>query len=64
MKEPVNKRIEQQKRFFSTTKRKTTKKQRLQKPSAEERTNITNELLNEYFISKNFEHDHDYIKKK
>lgn len=61
-KEPANKHIIQQKRFFSTKKESKTKKQKLQKPSKEEQFNITNNLLNELFISSNPSNDHNYTK--
>lgn len=60
-KEPINKKIVPQKRFFSTKKQRA-KKPKLNKPSREEQLNATNALLNKPYISMNPQNDHAYVK--
>lgn len=60
--EPANKRIVPQKRFFSTKKQKV-KKKKIQKPTTEEKMNFKNALLRKPIISTLPANDHDYMKK-
>ena len=63
-KEPHNKKLIPQRRFYSTKKTNSVKKRKIAKPSAEESEDIKNSLLKNPLISRNVENDHLYYTKK